>query len=63
MSDFFYLPRTSRVIDYSAAVKGASSIITVKIKVTDTYALGEILRDLGRAKTGKSKGGDDEPAV
>lgn len=49
-SSFLYLPPTARLSDYSAAVKGASSVITIKIMVSDTYALGQLLEDLGSLK-------------
>lgn len=45
-----YLCSDAYVSSYSAAVKGTEAVVTVKIKITDSYALGYLLRDLERSK-------------
>jgi hypothetical protein len=42
-----YFGKTARLKSYSAAVKGAKSIIKIEIEVSDSYELASILNDLG----------------
>lgn len=45
-----YLCPDAAVVDYTATVKGPKAVVTVKIAVTESYALAGLLKDLESAK-------------
>ncbi len=45
-----WLGDAAHVSAYSATVKGTDAVVTVRIKVTDSYGLGHLLRDLEQLK-------------
>jgi hypothetical protein len=50
MSGIYWSPEEATVKDYSALTRGGKTVITIKLEVTDTYALSHILRNLDEAQ-------------
>lgn len=52
MSGIYWSPGEAEVKDYSALTKKGTTVITIKLVVSDPYALSHILRNLDEAQQG-----------
>jgi len=51
MSTIWIEDQHASILDYSANVKGARAVVSIRVEVRDAHALGSLLNNLDRSKT------------